>query len=134
MRLFDSVTRWLSEIPVVRRSRVGPRVHVNEQVPLRVGGHDELHFVLLLDVSAGGACIRSDMRLTTGEKIWLRVNAGTKDQFEMTATVISVRTQPLGFYTDYGLRLAELSLSDVRALANFIDRRVHARTAHGGEA
>lgn len=134
MRLFDSVTRWLSDIPVVRRARIGPRARVNEQVPLRLAGRSELNFVLLLDVSAGGACIRTDLRLTTGDKIWLCVNAGTDDQFEMTATVISVRTQPLGFFTDYGLRLTELSMKDMRALEGFIERRIHARVTHAQTA
>jgi hypothetical protein len=101
-----------------------PRVAVNEQAMIRVGSEDDVNVVLLRDISPGGACIRTDMRLNRAESVWIRVNAGTEDQFELTATVVAVRENPAGFYTDYGLRLVEMNLESARSLGHFIEHRL----------
>jgi len=124
MQLFESVTRWLTENPVLRRMRHMPRVPVNEQAVVRVGRGDDVNVVLLRDISSGGACIRTDMRLDKSESVWIRVNAGEPDQFELTATVVAVRHHSAGFFTDYGLRLVEMNLEAAKSLEQFIERRL----------
>jgi hypothetical protein len=124
MQLFESVSRWFSVNPVVRRVRTGPRAEVNEQVLVRVTDSDEINTALLRDISPGGAGIRTDMRLTKGTTLWLRVNAGSSDQFEITAIVTSARPHAAGFFSDYGLRLVELDIESARTLGAFIEARL----------
>ena len=123
MALFDSVSRWFSDIPVVRRARNGRRVVVEKQVQLRVAGDDSTHSVLLRDMSISGACIRADLRLARGDVVWMHVDADDKS-FEFSASVIEVRPDTKGFFVDYGLRLVELSLPSARSLASFIGSRL----------
>jgi len=125
MQLFDSVTRWFSDMPAVRRARTGHRVEVYEQVLLRAVGDDATSLVLLCDLSIGGACIRCDLTLTRGQLVYVRTNDGADDDFEFTASVVDVRPSDLGFFTDYGLRIVELNVESAGALAHSIDRRLN---------
>jgi hypothetical protein len=122
MHLFDSVSRWISELPGVRRARAGPRAVVNQHIAMKMHGRDS-HAILLRDLAVGGACIRTNQNLSEGDEVWLCIQSGSETQFEMKARVISVRPHPLGFHTDYGLRLIELRLEDARALRAFVDGR-----------
>src|SRR5215472_4130785 len=123
MQLFESVSRWFSDMPVVRRARAGSRVIVERPVALRVNGEDGVQSAFMRDLSFGGACIRCDLRLSRGDQLWLRMDDGDQS-FEFSARVVRVRPNDLGFFTDYGLRLMEISLPDARALSAFIANRV----------
>jgi len=123
MALFDSVSRWFSDIPVVRRARNGRRVVVEKQVQVRVAGDDSMHNVLLRDMSISGACIRADLQLSRGDVVWMHVDADDTS-FEFSASVIEVRPDAKGFFSEYGLRLVELSLPSARSLASFISSRL----------
>lgn len=129
MQLFESVSRWFSDMPAVRRNRNGERVHVYEQVLLRAVGDDTTDLALLRDLSIGGACIRCDVSLALGQLVYVHTNAGSDDEFEFTATVVAVRPSELGFFTDYGLRIVELNIESAGALADFIARRLHGEQA-----
>jgi PilZ domain-containing protein len=129
MQLFESVSRWLSDNPVVRRSRTGDRVAVERPVHVRINGDAAVHYALLRDVSFGGACIRCDIRLARGDVVWLEVDDEASEPFEFTASVVAVRPNELGFFADYGLRLMEISLPAARALASFIGRRLPANAS-----
>ena len=122
MQLFESVSRWFSDIPVVRRARTGNRVIVDSPVIVRVNGEDHVQSALMRDLSFGGTCIRCDLRLARGDVVWLRME-DDEDAFEFSARVVHVRQNDLGFFTDYGLRLIEISLPYARALSAFIARR-----------
>jgi hypothetical protein len=125
MQLFDTVSRWFADIPAVRRARNGRRVVVEKQAQLRVDGVDTTHVVLLRDMSISGACIRADLRLSRGDVVWMQVD-GDEKPFDFTASVVEVRPDPMGFFSDFGLRLVELSLPSARALSAFISRRLAA--------
>jgi hypothetical protein len=124
MQLFDSVSRWFADNPVLRRTRLLPRVGVDEQALIRVSDGDEPNHVLLRDISPGGACIRTDLRLAKGDSVWICVNAGSEEQFELTATVVAIRPQSAGFFTDYGLRLVQLDVDSARVLGDFIEHKL----------
>lgn len=128
MQLFESVSRWLSDIPVVRRARNGVRVEVNEQVAVRSSGDDATRVALLRNLSISGACIRCDLRLTRGEGMRVHIDdksdvANSEGGFDFAASVVTIRPSNLGFFTDYGLRITELNVDDARALAEFVSRR-----------
>jgi hypothetical protein len=125
MQLFESVSRWFSDIPAVRRVRNGPRVDVNGQALLRAIGESAIDAALLRNLSMSGACIRCDLRLERGDLLQIRANAGTDDEFEFTASVVAVRPSALGFFTDYGLRLVELNVESARVMQDFINRRIN---------
>lgn len=133
MQLFESVSRWFSDIPVVRRARTGNRVVVDRPVCVRVNGEDGLHSALMRDLSFGGACIRCDIRLNRGDVVWLEI-AEDDDRFSFSANVAEVRQNELGFFTDYGLRLIEISLPAARSLSAFIARRTPAPSASPSSA
>jgi hypothetical protein len=131
MQLFESVSRWFSDIPVVRRARNGQRVVMDAPVVCRVIGQDESNVALLRDLSIGGACIRCDLPLARGDAVWLRANGGPEGELEFTAVVVDVRPNDLGFFSDFGLKIVELNLDSARVLANVIATRLAAaRTAH----
>lgn len=123
MQLFDTVSRWFSDIPAVRRARNGRRVVVEKQAQLRVAGTDATHVVLLRDMSISGACIRADLRLSRGDVVWMQVDADERT-FDFTASVVEVRPDRMGFFSDFGLRFVELSLPSARTLAAFISTRL----------
>jgi len=125
MQLFDTVSRWFADIPAVRRARNGRRVVVEKQAQLRVDGADTTHVVLLRDMSISGACIRADLRLSRGDVVWMQVDVDDKP-FEFTASVVEIRPDRMGFFSDFGLRLVQLSLPSARTLAGFISRRLAA--------
>jgi len=76
-------------------------------------------------MSISGACIRADLKLSRGDVVWMQVDVDEKP-FEFTASVVEVRPDRMGFFSDYGLRLVELSLPSARTLAAFISRRLAA--------
>ena len=130
MQLFDTVSRWFADIPAVRRARNGRRVVVEKQAQLRVDGADTTHVVLLRDMSISGACIRADLRLSRGDVVWMQVDVDDKP-FEFTASVVEIRPDRMGFFSDFGLRLVQLSLPSARTLAGFISRRLAADGKRG---
>ena len=133
MQLFESVSRWFSDIPVVRRARTGNRVVVDRPVCVRVNDEESLHSALMRDLSFGGACIRCDLRLNRGDVVWLEL-VDDDDRFSFSASVADVRQNRLGFFTDYGLRLVEISLPAARSLSAFIARRAPVPSASSTSA
>ncbi len=123
MQLFESVSRWFSDIPVVRRTRTGQRVTVDRPVQVRINGESDVHAAFMRDISFGGACIRCDLRLEKSDVIWIGVDDEV-DPFEFSARVVAVRPNELGFFTDYGLRLVEISLPAARSMSGFIAHRL----------
>jgi hypothetical protein len=122
MQPFDSVSRWFSAIPVGRRNRAGPRVEVNDKALLDSPAADGVCPVLLRDLSSGGACIRTDLRLSCGDSAVLVIGSDD-DQFEFAAKVISVRPQEHGVFAEYGLRIVEVTMENAAKLNAFVDRR-----------
>jgi len=123
MQLFESVSRWFSDIPVVRRARNGRRVEVNEQVSVSEARDNAINVALMRDLSIGGACIRCDLEFSQGDLIRIRAFDDSPGPIEFTASVVSVRPSELGFFSDYGLRIVELSVHSARALAEYINQR-----------
>lgn len=119
MRLFESMTRWVSGITAGRRERAGPRVNVEDRISISDPSGDVVP-VLLRNISMGGACIRTDLRLAAGATLRLDIGAGSGEEFKVTASVISLR-QGIGV-TEYGLRITELTLDDARALRAYMAR------------
>jgi hypothetical protein len=124
MQLIDSVRGWLSDIQIGRRPRSGPRVVLDEQVLLRVPFDEEYRPVLLRDLSAGGACVRTDLQLTRGDVVMLVVDLGAGAQFEFGAKVISVRNNDHNCFREYGLRIVEVTMENAALLNAYVDRHL----------
>jgi hypothetical protein len=122
MRLFESMTRWVSGIASGRRERACPRVDVDDSIMVCDPSGDMVA-VLLQNISMGGACIRTDLRLSAGETLRLDIGDGSSEDFKVTASVISVRSQEFGI-AQYGLRITELTLGDAQALRAYMARYV----------
>ena len=127
MQLFESVSKWLADMPVVRRARNGPRVDVGSQVLVRVVGSDETNAALLRDLSTGGACIRCDLPLGRGDLVWIGMTDDVLGAVEFTAAVVAVRANELGFFSDFGLRIVQLSLDSARTIGALVNQRLTAK-------
>ncbi|HXW76979.1 MAG TPA: PilZ domain-containing protein [Candidatus Eremiobacteraceae bacterium] len=108
---------------MIGRRRASPRVPVNEQVLLREGDDDDVCPVLLSDLSCGGACIRTDLRLAVGDVVWLAIELDGEEPFEFAAKVLAVHAQDRACYYEYGLRIVEATLENASRLNAFVDRR-----------
>jgi hypothetical protein len=108
---------------LIGRRRASPRVPVNEQVLLREHDDEDICPVLLSDLSSGGACIRTDLRLALGDLVWLAVDLDGDEPFEFTAKVIAQHGSDRACYFEYGLRIVEATIANATRLNAFVDRR-----------
>ena len=130
MQLIDSVKGWLSDKQIGRRPRAGPRAVVDEQVLLRVPFDEGYRPVLLRDLSAGGACIRTDLQLSRGDIVSLIVDLGATAQFEFGVKVISCRKNDHNCFQEYGLRIVEVTMENAALLNAYVDRHLGADSVH----
>lgn len=124
MQLFESMARWFSDIPVVRRIRHGRRVIVEAPAQLRIAGDDIVRTVQLRDMSISGARISTDVRLSRGMTVRLHADGDGGKTFDVVASVVEERRSDREGQNDFGLRFVELSLPSARTLAAFVSSRL----------
>ena len=107
MALFDSLRRTFQKTVVVRRPRAHPRVMISEPVRVRTDWSNEQQ-AILEDISIGGACLRTHVRMRPGDTVGLLVSLGVGRRLDARARVVYALTKNTGYQARYGLRFVGL--------------------------
>jgi len=128
MSIFDSLKSMFGKAPAnaVRSPRSSPRLMVSVPARLRAIGNGEQP-AILEDLSTGGACIRTHLRLRAGEQIDLGMSLGVGYKFEVRARVVYAHPEAHGYQCRYGLRFIALSQDDQNRIAAYINDQKYGR-------
>jgi hypothetical protein len=106
--------------PRQQRPRSSPRVAVNRRAVISMPRTGRPFPVLLVDVSAGGACVQGDIQLAVGDDVMLRAEFGPDVRFAVRAVVLGARTRRQTLYGQFGLRFIDVDAASALALKSFI--------------
>ena len=120
MALFQSLRRaFVRTVPIVRRPRAYPRVMISEPIRLRTQWSHEQQGILE-DISIGGACVRTHVRMKPGDTIGLLMSLGVGRRFDAKARVVYAIAQSAGYQTRYGMRFISLPENQQSEINHFI--------------
>jgi hypothetical protein len=128
MSIFDSLLSVFRKTSAakVRSPRSSPRLMVSVPARLRgLGAGDQP--AILEDLSTGGACIRSHMRLRVGEQIDVAMSLGVGYKFDVRGRVVYSHPDAHGFQARYGLRFIALGPDDHNRIASYINDQKYGR-------
>ena len=127
MSLLDSLLGIFGRKPALpRRPRSAPRLMVSQ--PVRINFPETApQAAILEDLSTGGACIRTALRLKAGYPIELAMNFGTGYRFEVKCRVVYVRPDARAYQTRYGMRFVALSDDEMNRLAAYVIEQKYGR-------
>ena len=122
MSLFDSLRSAFRRTPSqrVRSPRAGTRLMVSVPARLRAVGNGE-QAAILEDLSTGGACIRSHVRMRVGEHVDVAMSLGLGYKFDLHARIVYAHPEAHGFQCRYGLRFVALLQEDHNRIAAYIN-------------
>ena len=128
MSIFDSIKTVFRKSPAntVRAPRSSPRLMVSVPARLRAVGNGEQP-AILEDLSTGGACIRTHLRIRSGEQIDLAMSLGVGYKFDVRARVVYAHPDAHGYQCRYGLRFIALSQDDQNRIAAYINDQKYGR-------
>lgn len=104
---------------VTRQPRAHPRLMMSEPVRIRPQFSGELP-AIMEDVSAGGACIRTHVRLKPGDSVNVLMTLGAGLRFDARARVVYALKGSGGYQARYGLRFVGMPETDVASISEFI--------------
>lgn len=128
MSLFESIRSVFKKAPVAktRSPRASPRLMVSVPAKLRAVGNGEQP-AILEDLSTGGACIRSHIRLRVGDQIDMGMSLGVGYKFDVRGRVVYSHPEAHGFQCRYGVRFIALLPDDQNRIATYINDQKYGR-------
>lgn len=117
MALLDSLRRAFTR--TYRHPRAHPRVMLSEPVRLRTPWSHEQP-AMLEDISVGGACVRTHVRMRPGDIISLLVSLGVGRRFDARARVVYSLPQQSSYQARYGLRFIGMPDRDQSEINHFV--------------
>ena len=117
MPLIDVFRR--AALRITRQARAYPRLMISEPVRLKTAWGTEQP-AILEDISAGGACIRTHVRLRAGDTVGLLMSLGLGFRFDAFARVVYGSRSSSGYQTRYGLRFVGLPAHEAASISDFI--------------
>lgn len=117
MSLFDWLRRAVNR--AYRRPRAHPRVMISEPVRLQTPYSAEQP-AILEDISVGGGCIRTHVRLRPGDTVGLLMSLGVSLVFDTRARVVYSLRDSTGYEARYGVRFVGLGARDATSISNFV--------------
>jgi len=128
MSLFDSLLTMFRKSPakMARSPRSAPRLMVSVPARLRAIGNGDQP-AILEDLSTGGACIRSHLRMRVGDQIDLAMSLGVGFKFDIRARVVYTHPEAHGYQCRYGLRFVAMSQDDQNRVAAYINDQKYGR-------
>lgn len=109
-----------------RSPRAAPRLMVSVPARLRAIGNGEQP-AILEDLSTGGACIRSHLRIRVGEQVDLSMSLGVGYKFDVRARVVYSHPEAHGYQARYGLRFIAMTQDDQNRIAAYINDQKYGR-------
>ncbi|HEV2878675.1 MAG TPA: PilZ domain-containing protein [Candidatus Eremiobacteraceae bacterium] len=119
MALLDSLRRVFHKTVTLRHPRAHPRVMISEPIRVRTEWANEQQ-AILEDISVGGACVRTHVRMRPGDTIGLLMSLGVGRRFDARARVVYALPQSSGYQARYGLRFVGLPERDQSEINHFI--------------
>ena len=119
MALLDSIRRAFHKTVTLRHPRAHPRVMISEPIRVRTHWANEQQ-AILEDISVGGACVRTHVRLRPGDTIGLIMSLGVGRRFDARARVVYSLSQSSGYQARYGLRFVGLPERDQNEINHYI--------------
>jgi len=109
-----------------RMPRASARLMVSVPARLRATGNGEQP-AILEDLSTGGACIRTHLRMRVGEQVDLAMSLGVGFKFDLRSRIVYAHPEAHGFQARYGLRFIALSQDDHNRIAAYINDQKYGR-------
>src|ERR1700736_5365365 len=103
MAIFDSLRRMMRRVSVSQQPRAHARVMISEPIRLRTSWSNEQP-AILEDISAGGACVRTHVRMKPGDTVGVLMSLGAGRRFDARARVVYSARDGGGYQSRYGLR------------------------------
>jgi hypothetical protein len=113
----------LPQVPTAprhQRPRSSPRVAVNRRAVITMPRTGRPLPVLLVDVSAGGACVQGDVELAIGDDVLLRAEIAPDFHLAVRAIVLGARTRRQTLYGQFGLRFVQIDAAAALALKAYL--------------
>jgi len=107
-------------------ARRWPRLLMTEPARLSLPDGRELP-VMLMQLSVGGARLKSSARFTPGETVILSIDIGLGLKPNITAQVLHVRKEPRGFHYVTGLCFVDIDPEKIRNIAEYISQEQQRR-------
>jgi c-di-GMP-binding flagellar brake protein YcgR len=104
---------------MTRQPRAHPRVMISEPIALNTP-QSLAQKAMLEDISAGGACIRTHIRLRPGDTVSMLLNLGVGKHIDARGRVVYALASNSGFQTRYGLRFLGLDERAVNDISEFV--------------
>ncbi len=117
MALFKSLRKAMSR--VTRQPRVHPRVMISEPVRLHTPWSHEQQG-MLEDISVGGACVRTHVRMKPGDTVALLLSLGVGRRVDARGRVVYANPSSSGYQTRYGLRFVGLGDREANEISDFV--------------
>lgn len=99
---------------------------ISEPVRLTTPWSHEQHGILE-DISVGGACVRTHVRMRAGDTIGLLLSLGTNRRLDARARVVYSNNSTGGYQHRYGLRFVGLSESEADQISEFVVEQKYGR-------
>jgi hypothetical protein len=127
MSIFESLRSMFTRpAQKVRSPRSAARLMVSVPARLRAVGNGDQP-AILEDLSTGGACIRTHLRMRMGEVVDLAMSLGIGFKFDVRARIVYAHPEAHGFQCRYGLRFVALSPDDASRIASYINDQKYGR-------
>lgn len=129
MSFFDSIFKVFANRRSSKRGnpRRMARLMVSHPVRLRATSTLDDQPALLEDLSSGGACVRTALRMRSGDSVVLNAHLSSAVRFEQLAKVVYVQRQQSGYQSRYGLRFVDLRSEVKIAIAQYVAEEQHGR-------
>ncbi|MDQ6766772.1 MAG: PilZ domain-containing protein [Candidatus Eremiobacteraeota bacterium] len=92
---------------------------ISEPIRVRTEWSNEQQ-AILEDISVGGACVRTHVRMRPGDTVGLLVSLGVGRRFDARARVVYALSQSAGYQTRYGVRFLGLPERDQNEINHYI--------------
>jgi len=127
MGIFDKLLRRTTDRGRIRRPRVGVRVSIEERAEMHRVKDGSAQFVILEDLSYGGARIATPSRLGKGEQLTLIINAGKRQPFEVGCSIVTTLRKTGRLHFEYGVKFVAIKPGEMERLRKFVTERDDSR-------
>ncbi len=92
---------------------------ISEPIRLRTDWSQEQQ-AMLEDISVGGACVRTHVRMRPGDTVGLLMSLGVGRRFDTRARVVYALSKSTGYQTRYGVRFIGLPEREQAEINHYI--------------
>ncbi|SRR5579872_2239974 len=117
MPLFNGIRKVV--LRVTRQPRAYPRLMISEPVRLTTSYASEQP-AILEDISAGGACIRTHLKLRPGESVGMLMSLGLNHRFDTRARVVYSSRSSTAYQSRYGLSFIAMPAEVRNDISDFV--------------